>query len=81
MALVRHYKPSVRMEYEEMDGLIRSISEALEEDEVDGELDRAAYIGALIALKIIRHHERVEYPHQFISLFNHYLETPTDKEE
>lgn len=69
------------MEYEEMDGLIRTISEALEEGEVEGELDRAAYIGALVTLKIIRHHERVEYPHQFISLFNHYLERPEDKEE
>lgn len=81
MSLVRHYKPSVRMEYEELDGLIRSINESLEEDEVDGEIARAAFIGALIALKIIRHHERVEYPHQFISLFKHYLDTPTEERE
>ena len=80
MALVRHYKPSVRLEYEELDGLMNVFDEALEDGEFDSKTERASYIGALVALKIIRFHEHVEYPHQFISLFRHYLETPIDKE-
>ena len=76
MALVRHYKPSVRLEYEEMDGLINVYDQTLEADEFTSDTEKAAYIGALVALKIIRHHEHVEYPHEVMSLFAHYLETP-----
>lgn len=74
MALIRHYKPSVRMEYEELDGLIRVIDNAADNDMLDT-CERAAYIGAEIALNIIRNHELVEYPHQFLSLFEHYLDS------
>jgi hypothetical protein len=56
MALVRHYKPSVRLEYEEMDGLINVYDQTLEADEFTSDTEKAAYIGALVALKIIRHH-------------------------
>lgn len=81
MSLVRHYKPSVRMEYEELDGLINAIDGLMEYDEFYSDTERAAYIGAEVALKIIRHHQYVEYPHQFISLFKHYLDTPTEERE
>lgn len=81
MSLVRHYKPSVRLEYEEMDGLISVFDRMLEDDEFTSDTEQAAYIGALVALIIIRHHEYVDYPHQFMNLFAHYLETPTDEKE
>ena len=76
MALVRHYRPSVRMEYEELDGLINVIDKMLNDDEstMDNS-ERLAFIGASITLEIIRHHEYVEYPHQFVDLFKRYLDT------
>ena len=69
------------MEYEELDGLINVVSQKLEDDEFGDEAERAAYIGAIITLKIIRHHEYVDYPHQFMGLFSHYLETPNETED
>ena len=82
MSLLNHYKPSVRMEYEELDGLIRLFEQKLEDDDFGGdEIDRTLHIGALMALKIIRNNHYVDYPYQFMDLFNHYADVPTDERE
>ena len=69
------------MEYEEMDGLINVIDQALEDDEFESDVERACYIGSQVTLKIIRHHEYVDYPHQFMDLFKHYLDIPRETED
>lgn len=82
MSLIQHYKPSVRMEYDELDGLIRTINRKLDDDDFGGdEIERTLYIGALMTLKIIRNHHYVDYPHQFMDLFEHYGDIPTDDKE
>lgn len=72
MALIRHYKPSVRLEYEELDGLINVINQQLESGDLSTDVE-IAFIGCLATLEIIRNHEYVEYPHQFVELLKHYL--------
>lgn len=73
MALIRHYKPSVRLEYEELDGLINVINQQIESGDLSTDME-IAFIGCLATLEIIRHHEYVEYPHQFVELFKVYLD-------
>lgn len=81
MAVIRHHRPYVSMDYDDVDGLLNAMTQAIEDGCFESTTERAAHIGALIALRIIRHHEYVEYPNQFMSLFVHYLDIPADTEE
>lgn len=72
MTLSRYYAPSTRIEHAELEGLIRVIDETLDEGDVTP-TERASYVGCRIALNIFLRHERVEYPIDFLKLFQLYL--------
>ena len=73
MALFRSYPANVRIGVDELDGLLRVLDARIDAMRTDGEADVALYEGARIALSIIRRHERIEYPIDFLSLFELYL--------
>lgn len=74
MTLSRIYLPSTRIEHEELDGLLRILDRAISEHGELGEQITAYYVGAQIALQIIRFHERIDTPEDFMLVFNNYLE-------
>ena len=71
--LSRIYLPSTRIEHEELDGLLNILSRTIAEHGERGDYDTAYYVGAQIALTIIRCHERIEMPEDFIAIFDNYL--------
>ena len=73
MTLSRIYMPSTRVEHYELDGLLRVLDRAIAEPDEGQEQLIAYYIGAQIALQIIRYHERLETPEDFMFVFNNYL--------
>ena len=74
MALSRIYRPSTRIEHDELDGLLNVIDRRIAESGENGELVTSYYVGAQIALTIIRCHERIELPDDFLAIFDNYLE-------
>ena len=73
MALVRVYEPATRIGLLELDGLLSMLGERARELGEDGDADAYFYMGALYALSIIREQGRVEYPHEFMELFEQYV--------
>ena len=71
MTLFRSYPASVRIEYPELEGLMRVLDARMEEAGTDA--DAACYKGAHIALSILRHFDRAEYPVDFMALFDRYM--------
>ena len=74
MALIRVYEPATRIGLLELDGLLSMLGERARELGEDGDADAYFYMGALYALSIIREQGRVEYPHEFMELFEKYVE-------
>ena len=73
MTLLREYEPATRVGLFELDGLLSLLREKADEKALDGEVETMYYEGAYIALEIIRHHGRVEYPGAFMMLFEQIL--------
>ena len=71
--LSRIYLPSTRIEHEELDGLLNILGRVIAEHGESGEYDTAYYVGAQIALQIIRYHERIDTPDDFMLVFDNYL--------
>lgn len=74
MALIRVYEPATRIGLLELDGLLSILGERARELGDDGDADAYFHLGALYALSIIRDHGRVEYPQEFMELFERYVE-------
>lgn len=81
MPLVRRYNPSVRMDCEELDGLLNALGNRIEEADEGGDAMTVAYLGAWYAVDIIRHHEFVETQEDFLRLFDKYLQEAITIEE
>ena len=79
MTLFRSYPANVRIGTDELDGLLRILDARIDAMLADGEADAALYEGARIALSIIGRHERIEYPIDFLSLFELYLREGDDE--
>ena len=79
MTLSRIYRPSTRIEHDELDGLInildRRIAECIENKDENG----SYYLGAKMALTIIRYHEWVELPDDFMLVFDNYMTNGKDE--
>lgn len=73
MTLIRHYRPSTRIDHDELDGLLNVLQRRVDEQEENGEAIIPYYIGAAIALHIIRYHEFVDVPDDFVALFDRQL--------
>ena len=73
MTLFRHYQPNTRVDHFELDGLLSRLDREIAQMGEDGEADTPYYVGARIALSIIRHHERIEEQDSFMALFKKYL--------
>jgi hypothetical protein len=74
MTLLREYEPATRVGLFELDGLLSMLEGRARELGEDGDADAYFYLGAYYALSIIRRQERVEYPQEFLALFNQYME-------
>ena len=74
MSLVSQYKPSTRLDHMELDGLLSVLSRRIEEAGENGEAITPYYIGAHIALSIVRYHEFVDTQHDFMRLFERLFE-------
>lgn len=74
MALCKHYKPYTRLDHEELDGLLNVLSREIAERGEDGDSSTPYYVGASLAFKILRYHEFVDVPNDFMSLFGHYID-------
>ncbi len=73
MSLLREYEPATRVGLYELDGLLSMLEAKARELGGDGDADAYFYLGAYYALSIIRGHGRVEYPHEFMELFEQYM--------
>lgn len=73
MTLSRIYRPSTRIEHEELDGLLNILERTINEHGENGESNTPYYVGARIALTILREHERIEMPEDFVLVFDNYL--------
>lgn len=74
MALVRMYRPQTRLDHEELDGLLAVLDRTIAEHGENGETDTPYYVGAEMALSIIRFHEFVDTQQDFILLLNHMID-------
>ena len=74
MALARMYRPSTRIQHDELDGLLNVLGRTVGEHGENGEFDTPYYKGAEIALSIIRHHEFLDTQDDFMRLFERALD-------
>lgn len=70
MTLVRAYRPQTRLDHDDLDGLLNALDREIAERGENGEADTAYYVGAEMALSIIRFHEFVDTQQDFLSLFD-----------
>ena len=69
MSLSKTYQPSIRLGQFELDGLLKVLERTISEKGENGEADTPYYVGALIALNIVRYHESIEHSGDFMRLF------------
>lgn len=69
MTLARMYRPSTRIEHDDLDGLLNVLEREIAERGEDGEASTAYYVGSLEALRIIRYHEFLDTQADFMRLF------------
>ena len=81
MTLIRHYKPSTRLDHYELEGLLNTLRQRVDDIEESGEVNAPYYIGAAIALHIVRYHEFVDVPADFIKLFDRQLQDMIGEDE
>jgi len=70
MTLARQYRPSVRLDWEELDGLLRMLDDRIAEMGENGEYITCYYVGARTAASIFRFCEFVDVPADFMRLFD-----------
>lgn len=70
MTLVRAYRPQTRLDHDDLDGLLNALDREIAERGENGEADTAYYVGAEMALSIIRFHEFVDTQQDFLLLFD-----------
>ena len=73
MTLIRHYQPNTRLDHYELDGLLNRLDREIAEMGESGDEMTPYYVGARLALRILRHHEHVETQDDFVNLFKKYL--------
>lgn len=73
MALARTYRPSTRIQHDELDGLLNVLDRTISEHGEDGEADTPYYVGAFEALRIVRYHEFLDTQEDFMRLFERAL--------
>lgn len=74
LSLIRHSKPSTRIEHYDLDGLLTRLEQLIAEHGENGEYRTAYYVGAHTALHILRYHEFVETQHDFMLIFEKLLD-------
>lgn len=70
MTLLYRDQPKIRLGIDEVDGLINVLAAEIDQRGEDGELSTLYYVGARAALEIIREQTHIEYPHDFLRLFD-----------
>lgn len=80
MTLARMYRPSTRIQHDDLDGLLNVLDRTISEKGEDGELDTLYYIGAFDALSIVRHHEFVDTQEDFMRLLERLKEERESEE-
>lgn len=78
MTLIRQYRPSARITFDELDGLLKLLSDRIDDAVENDNSDFSYYIGAYMALEIIRYHEQVDIPQDFMRLLELRIERNTD---
>lgn len=73
MALSKIYQPYTRLGHLEADGLINVLEREIAERGENGETSTPYYVGAMTAIKILRYHEFIDVPDDFLNLFDHYI--------
>ena len=73
MTLSRIYQPSTRIEHYELDGLLNVLDRTINEHGENGETDTPYYVGAKIALEMIRKNDRLETQEDFMLVFENQL--------
>ena len=74
MTLLREYEPATRVGLLELDGLLSILEARARELGEEGDADAYFYLGAYYALSIVRNQARIEYPQEFLQLFEQYME-------
>lgn len=74
MTLSRAYRPYTRIEHFDLDGLLNVLGRKIEELGESGESSTPYYVGAEIALSIVRYHEFIDTQEDFMRLFSRALE-------
>lgn len=69
MTLIRQYRPSARITFDELDGLLKLLDDEIAERGDNGEIETMYFVGAAFALEIIRYHEHVDFPEDFMAIF------------
>ena len=69
MTLLRQYRPSARITFDELDGLLKLADDAVAEHGENGEISTLYYVGMRETLNIIRYHEWVDFPEDFMLIF------------
>ena len=73
MALIRVYEPATRIGLLELDGLLSLLRTRADEMYANGEAGIELFEGAYTALEIVRSSGRIEYPGEFVAMFENYL--------
>lgn len=80
MSLIYRDRPKIRIGCDELDGLINAMVDKIVILEDDGDATIPYYLGALIALEIVRYQAYVEYPDDFMRLLDNKLQESIDTE-
>ena len=80
MVLIRHYSPQTRLDHYELDGLLNVLDREIDDMGENGDFRTPYYVGAKIAMQILRFHEFVETQHDFMLIFNKYINDLNDEE-
>lgn len=81
MTLIRHYRPSTRIDHDDLRGLMNVLKDRIEESQANGELMTALYYGAYLSASIFLHHEFVETQDDFMRLFEKYAREAIEDDE
>ena len=73
MTLIRAYRPQTKIDHDDLDGLLYVLDREIQQHGENGEADTAYYVGASLALQIIRNYGFVDTQKDFMELFVHLL--------
>ena len=71
MTLGRTYEPNTRLDHYELDGLINRLDREIAERCESGDPRTPYYVGAKIAMTIVRYHDCVHTQDDFMRIFDH----------